>query len=652
MAKSFKEIGKKAEQLVEQGREADQRVQSCQARVVSSNSRVAAARRQLASASETDEQGNPIGDVEHARAQLNMAENQLAASQRALSAARGDADRVRQQKNAHIQEIERHNQVERSNLEKLRKLRANAFGDDSAALTEGMAQRLNEAEDARVALLRSMGIEATPEHVSTGAEGFADSGWRGGGFAALDTTGQSQYYHGGSGEGLPSGNGVAAPIGGGLSTAGAEFFAQSGNDSDFTQETSARTGPGISSPMNAGSNPNKNEALLTEYSDRIARACSDSSIPVEERIAILSAYKNLLECYKQHFLAEAQGLTDGDRVKVLRKTPQQISDEGQRYIDNILDVYRDNLLDRGVVDNQILENCINSFRAQYQAVLNQDVNNGSFHLYDHTTPNFEALAESLKKADLEDVEKQLTGRFGASVVELGGVDPKVAHDMADALNEAKKDFPELSIQYFGSCQSQAASMRKELTEFYTQYFSKYRPPNWTDQQFKQVVNDNVEHYVRDVLEMDDTDGTFAWSLDTGGSDPSNGRLGKYSGIAVNLDYAADYNGFKNSKIQNVKDKYKPIGCDSPRATMDHELGHEIDRIVGAAKDPVINNMYQEMLRKGNAEEVLSGYSKSSIFEFIAEGYSEYRNNPQPRSVSTKIFNRLIELRDQKAGGKL
>lgn len=231
MAKSFKEIGKKAEALIEQGKEADQKVQSCQARVASSNSRVAAARRQLAAASETDEEGNPVGDVEQARAQLSMAENQLAASQRALSSARGDADRVRQQKNAHVQEIERHNQVERSNLEKLRRLRAGAFGADSAALTEGMAQRLNEAEDARVELLRSMGIDATPDHVAVGSEGGNDSGWRGGGFATLDTTGQVQSYQGGGSEGLPGG-GVAAPVGGGLQGGdfATRFDSESGDD--------------------------------------------------------------------------------------------------------------------------------------------------------------------------------------------------------------------------------------------------------------------------------------------------------------------------------------------------------------------------------------------------------------------------------------
>jgi len=215
MAKSFKEIGKKAEDLIEQGKEADQKVQSCQARVVASNSRVVAARMQLAAASETDEEGNPVGDVGYARAQLSMAENMLAASQRALTTAQGEANRVKQQKNSHVQEIERHNRVEQSNLDKLRRLRASAFGTDSIALAEGIAERYNEAEDARVALLRSMGIDTKPDYVSAGENGGSDIKWSGGGFATIDTTGQVQRYRGGSSTDT-HGTGIATPIGGGL----------------------------------------------------------------------------------------------------------------------------------------------------------------------------------------------------------------------------------------------------------------------------------------------------------------------------------------------------------------------------------------------------------------------------------------------------
>ena len=216
MAKSFKEIGKKAEDLIEQGKEADKKVQSCQAGVAASYSRVVAARRQLAAVSETDEEGNPVGNVAQARAQLSVAENLLAVSQRALSSARGNADRVRQQKNTHVQEIERHNQVERSNLEKLRRLHSGAFGENSVALTEGIAQRLNEAEDARVELLRSMGIDAAPNYVAVGGEGTAGVGWRGGGFSAIDTYGENRSYKGGETAADLASKGLRPPSGGGL----------------------------------------------------------------------------------------------------------------------------------------------------------------------------------------------------------------------------------------------------------------------------------------------------------------------------------------------------------------------------------------------------------------------------------------------------
>lgn len=202
MAKSIKEIGKKAEALIEQGKDADKKIQGCQARVASASSRVAVARRQLAAASETDDEGNPRGDVDAARAQLSMAQNQLAASQRALSSARSDAESVNQQKRTHISEIQKHNETEKSNLEKLRKLKSSAFGSDSVALSEGMARRLNEAEDSRVALLRSMGIDASPEYVSPDEDVGTDNPWRGGGFGIIDTSGSIQHFQGGSSQSM------------------------------------------------------------------------------------------------------------------------------------------------------------------------------------------------------------------------------------------------------------------------------------------------------------------------------------------------------------------------------------------------------------------------------------------------------------------
>lgn len=642
MAKSFKEIGKKAEALIEQGNEAERKVRLCQSQVTSATSRVAMARAQLAAARETDEKGNPKGDVQHAQARLNIAQKQLAASQRAMSAAKGDVARVNQEKQSHVQTIEQHNKVERSNLQKLQRIRGSAFSSDSAAITRGMAERLNSAEDSRVALLRSMGIEATAEYVPVDGDGTNGNLWATGGFSVLDLSGEIQSCQGGSSSALSGGNQM---------TGNSQYNDDGTNGAIGSKSTPKQTDEDNSGVVCDTTNdlaPRRDLAqpnVQADYLNYLAGALQNGDLSIDEQKAILNAMRNILLCQSQNSANET------DAPKVLKKSPQQIWDEGSRYIDNILEVYRDELRDKGVVDGPILEAAIAEYRQQYLQVLSSDHATGTFHLYDHDVPNFKELAAQLNEKDLRHIETSLRNNFGASVVQLDGFDVRVAHDMADALNDAKRDFSDLKISYFGSCQSQAASMRSDLTEYYKDYFKDCKQ-YWTDEQYEAAVKYNVERYVHDYLELDDTDGTFAWSLNVGNSDPTAGELGKYSGVAVNLDFASSYEDFKQSKVQNVQDRFKPIGCETPRATMDHELGHEIDRLVGAAQDPQIQKWYHEMLQSNNAESVLSGYSKTTIYEFIAEGYSEYRNNPKPREYSTKIFNRLIELRNQKASGCL
>ena len=210
MAKHFSEIGKKAENLIEQGNEIDKKVSSCQARVVSASNKVAEAWRELVRASETDEKGNPKGNVAQARARLSVAQNHLAASQRALDLAKNEVVQVKQQKKTHVQEVERHNEIERSNIEKLRKLKSKAFASDSVTLTAGMAERLNEAEDIRVALLESMGINATAEYVTVDGNTSPDMAWGNVAFSAIDVSGRTMSSYGGFGGGTDASYGQAA----------------------------------------------------------------------------------------------------------------------------------------------------------------------------------------------------------------------------------------------------------------------------------------------------------------------------------------------------------------------------------------------------------------------------------------------------------
>lgn len=75
------------------------------------------------------------------------------------------------------------------------------------------------AYQSRVALLRSMGIEASAEYVPVDEDGTNGNLWTAGGFSALDLSGEIQSYQGGNSEGLPSDGVVASPIGGGLTSA-------------------------------------------------------------------------------------------------------------------------------------------------------------------------------------------------------------------------------------------------------------------------------------------------------------------------------------------------------------------------------------------------------------------------------------------------
>ena len=252
------------------------------------------------------------------------------------------------------------------------------------------------------------------------------------------------------------------------------------------------------------------------------------------------------------------------------------------------------------------------------------------------------MSSSRQIASLADSANRLIQNGGVGIANLSGFHPKVAQDMADALEEAKRDFPWLTVSYIGSIQNQTQSIENDLVEFYRKKFASIENTGWSDEQIDEAAHLNASRFIR-RNQMDDIDGIFAWSLRLGNSDPSRGGLSKYNGVAVNLDYAGDYDKFKSAKVQNVVNKFKPFGCDSPRATMDHELGHELDRMLGASRDPQINQWYQEMLASGKSKEMLSGYAAKNVAEFIAEAYSEYRNNSEPRETSQRVYRRLKEL---------
>ena len=101
-----------------------------------------------------------------------------------------------------------------------------------------------------------------------------------------------------------------------------------------------------------------------------------------------------------------------------------------------------------------------------------------------------------------------------------------------------------------------------------------------------------------------------------------------------------------SMQEEERKKWIPINCGTIKALIDHEVGHQIDELVKAYKDEEIIKLFNQYHIDGDCskiENVLSGYANENIYEFIAEAWSEYMNNPNVRPVAKAVGERIIEL---------
>jgi hypothetical protein len=99
-----------------------------------------------------------------------------------------------------------------------------------------------------------------------------------------------------------------------------------------------------------------------------------------------------------------------------------------------------------------------------------------------------------------------------------------------------------------------------------------------------------------------------------------------SGVAVNQKWGADVAKFSASLADSAALRWHPVGCDTIRSVVDHELGHQLDDLLKLRIDPELNIVYNRTLKAGIREEV-SGYAGKNIEEFIAECWPSPATTP-------------------------
>lgn len=103
------------------------------------------------------------------------------------------------------------------------------------------------------------------------------------------------------------------------------------------------------------------------------------------------------------------------------------------------------------------------------------------------------------------------------------------------------------------------------------------------------------------------------------------------------------------RAREVRDGFKAKGCEDPISTVYHELGHALDHAFGLRSFSMLggarltNAVLDNVWRTQDVENGLSGYGASKSAEMIAEGWAEYKMNPEPRQIAKTIGEEIDRL---------
>lgn len=205
-----------------------------------------------------------------------------------------------------------------------------------------------------------------------------------------------------------------------------------------------------------------------------------------------------------------------------------------------------------------------------------------------------------------------------------GIKADVANAFNQSLFEHIRDFPELrkNQEFIGTIQAQLSLFKEQEIK---RYMGKLRTanPGWTD--------DALRPYAEKTVKLRKTDNRCAQSWMQPG----------VKGISVNKKWGADVDKYKSALMHAESVRWHPEGTGILKADPDHEFGHQLDALLGLSTNKEIESLFASFSLIKNKIE-LSEYALRDIGEFIAEGWSEFRNNANPNILSKKIGSIILK----------
>ena len=647
----IRELTNKAENLIEQGENAKQRQVHYQQQANSARAQVMSAYARLeAAASETDEEGNPTGDVSGARAEVYAAQALLESAEQGLAEANQQLEGIGRRKMDAVHEIERYEAVEEGNMSKLAELQRKRFGANANAFMADLAARMNSGEQARQQLLRSMGMSAPGKTYSAGgATGSFAHGSGGNGYVASEETietGIKGFF--GSLLGMRKRRDLT-PRQFGSFEIGSHGFVKGNNFERYLNDWEGHD-PNLfktnmfDSPEIRTIDPRDIEGIRLSDND-----IADPSLFWGQHLTGGSE-----ESFKEiaAFIPEVQAqLAAGRSLSDLIEDPR-LGRCASIYFDpsNMPEVIecdgyyefqsngRHRILAAREMGYDMPVKVIGTRkRITADGILSENMEKASTSIVHNTEAN--AKRNSV-------IASTVTAYGFSAKADFGNLDSRTSKDVFVAVAETKQMFPELNMQFVGSAQARNKAIETDLRE---EYLSAYRRhyPGASDAELMPFVNQQVSE---DMSYLQIENGTIAQSLYVPNTNSTTEDvIARYNGISINESYGSSYEHFKQVKQADVDAGWKPVNCNTPKATVDHELGHQVAKLVEAHNDPDIQELFHRFsnVDAQNQSKVLSGYAATNIHEFIAESWSEYRNNPECRDCAKYVATRMIELYEAK-----
>lgn len=263
------------------------------------------------------------------------------------------------------------------------------------------------------------------------------------------------------------------------------------------------------------------------------------------------------------------------------------------------------------------------------------------------TININQIRRFLPSKTVSEAEDYARSVLGIPNVSYKGCDVDTANAWNRGLHDAFSRFPELkkNFGFVGEVHERNAMLKPVLRQHYADDYRK-RAAWLPSVQIDQLADAATR---KTMKQLQVAKGTLAVSFSE-----SRAPFSEFRGVSVNREYGKDAKKFAQVLTKDVGSKFHPVGCDSIRSVLDHEIGHQLDNLLGIRDIQIIKDLFDSRTH-AEMSDALSKYAwdnknRNRYAEMIAEAWAEYCNNPKPRDIA-KIVGKTIEAEYQKRFGK-